>query len=131
MKTQNYRDERKSYSWNLILKVFFGLAFSLSNFSLGALACGPQEQDWTWGGVNQYQPEECTCEELELALNEEEAVYLGNLSKGTYLFSSSTDCESSLLQSIQRGQVKDRKGHQCDIGFQCTTWDWTGKVKIQ
>ncbi|MCB0365550.1 MAG: hypothetical protein H6624_03955 [Bdellovibrionaceae bacterium] len=99
--------------WSANTLLFF-LCFSSPSF-----ACGPAEQTWTWAGVNQYRPEQCSCEELRTALNEEQVIYLGTYWKGIYLFSSPEECRQSFSQNPRKGEVRDKKGRECKIGFSC------------
>ncbi|MCB0385989.1 MAG: hypothetical protein KDD43_11400, partial [Bdellovibrionales bacterium] len=94
------------------------LLFSLG-LSLPCFACGPAEQTWTWAGVNQYQPDQCSCEELRTALTEEQVIYLGTYWKGLYLFSSPEECRQSFSQKPRKGLVRDSKGRECHLGFSC------------
>lgn len=127
------------FRWHIVQAIIRSLAIrsfcivfiSICGVGARSLACGPQNQDWTWAGVNQYRPDECTCEELRLALNEEEVVYLGDHWTGTYLFSKSGDCEKSSLKSTGEGRVKDRRGQSCQLGFQCTASQQNTKSKVR
>ncbi|MCC7404873.1 MAG: hypothetical protein IT288_10800 [Bdellovibrionales bacterium] len=95
---------------------FLAATFLTIMTAAGAWACGPLEQAWTWVGVNQYRPEQCSCEELVTALNEEEVLYLGTYWQGVYLFSRADRCELGLTKS---GKVIDKTGQACELGFLC------------
>ena len=101
------------------LFVLLSILFISLGMASSASACGPQEQAWTWAGVNQYQPNQCTCEELRTALSEEQVIYLGNYWKGLYVFSSPAECRASFSHRARRGKIQDKEGRPCRLGFSC------------